>query len=244
MIKILLIVALAVAFTAPAAFAADDLSAVKASLQKILKDSTPVDGIRATPIEGLYEVQTDYDIIYYYPKGDLFFLGQLHSVDGKDLTAAARDTVIEKTIASLDLTKAVKSGSGKNVVIEFLDTDSPLSRNSAAYWKSRSDVTRYAFLFLPEVNQADATQKSEWILSQKDKSAALDEVLSGTHDQNAFEGVTEEGRNLFKEHLQNTEKAYVGDTPLFFVNNRLVLKPDPEAFDAALNEGEQQAEAK
>jgi thiol:disulfide interchange protein DsbC len=241
MIKILLVIALVVAFTVPTAFAADDFSAIRTSLQKILQD-TPVDGVKATPINGLYEIQSNYDIFYYYPKSDLFFLGQIHDINGKDITREARDKVVEKALASLDLSKAIKSGSGRNVVIEFLDPDCPVCRETAGYWKSKSDVTRYAFLFPAVAEQADALGTSEWILSQKDKSAALDDVLAGKYDKTPSEGITEEGRNLFKEHLRNAEKAYVPGAPFFFVNNKLVLKPDAEAFEAALNDGEQPAE--
>jgi thiol:disulfide interchange protein DsbC len=243
MIKIMPVIALVVAFTVSTAFAADDFSAIRSSLQKILHD-TPVDGVKATPIDGLYEIQSDYNIFYYSRKNDLFFLGQIHDINGKDITGEAKDKIVEKALASLDLSKAIKSGSGKNVVIEFLDPDCPVCREAADYWKSKSDVTRYAFLYPAVTDQPDALGKSEWILSQKNKSAALDDVLAGKYDKTAPEGVTEEGRNLFKEHLRNAENAFVPGAPVFFVNNKLVLKPDTEAFEAALNGGEKPADDK
>lgn len=243
MIKRLLVVAFVFTFNVCTAYAADDFSAIRSTLQRIVKD-IPLDSIKATSIDGLYEVQSHYDIIYFYPKGEIFFLGQLHSSDGKSITAAARDKVVERTVASLDLSKAIRSGSGKNVVIEFIDPDCDICRSTDEYWKSKSGVTRFSFLFPASTDNPEGTRKSEWVLSQKDKAAAFDEVLSGKYDQAVPEGVTEEGRNLFKEHLRNAEKAYVTGVPLFIVNNRLFLRPDIEAFEGALVEGALQAGVK
>ena len=239
----LLIAALAVAFNISTAFAADDFAAIKATVQKHFKD-VPVDSIKTTPIDGLYEVQSHYDLIYFYPKGEIFVLGQLISPDGKSITVASRDKIVEKTVAGLDLSKAIKTGSGKNIVIEFIDPDDSISRSTAEFWKTKSSVTRYSFLYVSTSENKEAAQIAEWILSQKDKAAALEEVLSGKHDQAVPEGATDEGRALFKENLRYAQNAHVESTPQSYINNKLFIRPDYEGFTRALGEGEPQAEGK
>ena len=69
---------------------------------------------------------------------------------------AAQDT--------LDLTKAVKIGNGKTMVIEFTDPDCPFCRKAEAYLQKRTDLTRYIF-FIPLKSHPASKGKVQYILS-------------------------------------------------------------------------------
>jgi thiol:disulfide interchange protein DsbC len=218
--------------------AAEDIAKVRAELQKILQD-VPISSVKATAIDGLYEVESLYDVLYYAPKSEQIIFGNIFTRDGENITANAKAAIVTRNIASLDLTKAVKSGSGRNSVIEFTDPDCPHCRNAFEYWQNVPDVTRYTFLFPIAESHPQAVDKSEWILSQKDKVAALNEVFSGKHDKIIPKGATGEGKRLLKEHALNSEKAYVIGTPLYFVNGKLLPGVNVEAFEAALLQPEE-----
>ena len=212
---------------------ADDLAAVTAGVKKIVQD-VPITSVKATTIDGIYEVESMYDVFYYAPKAERLFFGDLFSPDSTNITALAKSAIVSRIIASLDLSKAVKLGTGKNIVIEFTDPDCPHCRNAFEYWQAVPNVTRYTFLFPIAESHPQAVAKSEWILSQKDKVAALSDVFSGKYDTELPKGATEAGKALLKEHAGYAEKAYVIGTPLYFVNGKILPGVNVEAFEAAL----------
>ncbi len=213
--------------------AADDLAAVTAGVKKIVQD-VPITSVKTTTIDGIYEVESMYDVFYYAPKAERLFFGDLFSPDSTNITALSKNAIVSRIIASLDLSKAVKLGTGKNSVIEFTDPDCPHCRNAFEYWQNVPDVTRYTFLFPIAESHPQAVAKSEWILSRNDKVAALSDVFSGKYDKELPKGATEAGKALLKEHAAFAEKAYVIGTPLYFVNGRILPGVNIEAFEAAL----------
>ncbi len=233
MITKILIVVSTLALTTPV-FASDDFSSVRESLQKAFPKA-PVANIKATPIDGLYEIESGDNIFYYCPKSENIVLGEIFTKEGKNLTAEARNAIIEKKAASIDTSKAIKIGNGRNIVIEFTDPDCPFCRKSYEYWKSKKDITHYIFLNPVPSLHPKATEKAEWILSQKDKVAAFNDVFSGKLDNTEPRGITEAGKNLLREHLQVAAKVHINGTPMFFVNNKFISGANFPAIDQALS---------
>ncbi len=230
--KILIVLSALVLSTS--ALASDDFASVRESLQKAFPKA-PVGDIKATPIEGLYQIESGDNIFYYCPKSENIILGEIYTKQGKNLTAEARNAIIEKKAASIDTSKAIKIGNGRNIVIEFTDPDCPFCRKSYEYWKSKKDITHYIFLNPVPSLHPKATEKAEWILSQKDKAAAFNDVFSGKFDNSSPQGVTEAGKNLLKEHLQIAAKLHINGTPMFFVNNKFISGANFPAIDQALS---------
>jgi thiol:disulfide interchange protein DsbC len=218
------------------AFAAGDYNSVRESLIKAFPNA-PVDSIKKTPIEGLFEIRSGDNIFYYSPKSENIIIGEIYTKDRRDLTAEARNELIEKKLDSIDLTKAIKVGSGKNVVIEFTDPDCPFCRKSFEFWKSKKDITHYIFLYPVPSLHPKSPEKSEWILSQKNKAAAFDDVLSGKYDKSLPQGITEEGKNLLNEQMKIAATVHVTGTPMFFVNGKFIPGANFQAIDKALEAG-------
>jgi thiol:disulfide interchange protein DsbC len=235
MITKILIVVSVLAFS-NSAFASDNFAAVRESLLKAFPKA-PVNGIKPTPINDLYEIESGDNIFYYCPKSENIILGEIYTKEGRDLTAESRNAIIEKKAASIDTSKAIKLGSGRNIVIEFTDPDCPFCRKSYDYWKTKNDITHYVFLTPVPSLHPKATEKSEWILSQKDKVAAFNDVFSGRFDNSSPPGITNEGKNLLREHLQIAAKVHVNGTPMFFVNNKFIPGANFTAIDQTLSAG-------
>lgn len=232
--KILTVVAALAISTS--AFAADNFASVRESVQKAFP-KTPIDSIKATQIDGLFEIVSGDNIIYYYPKTENIIVGEIYTREGKNITTESRNKIIEKKAASIDISKAIKIGSGKNIVIEFTDPDCSFCRKSYDYWKTKKDVTHYVFLYPVPSLHPKATEKSQWILSQKDKVAAFNDVFSGRFDNLSPKGISHEGKKLLEEHLQIAAKVHVNGTPMFFVNNKFISGANFPAIDKALAAG-------
>jgi thiol:disulfide interchange protein DsbC len=85
------------------------------------------------------------NIVYFYPEGDLLFVGDIYRKGGQSITAAKRQEIASRLVRSLPLDKAVKIGSGPKVVIEFTDPDCPYCKKASEFFKNRTDVTATFF---------------------------------------------------------------------------------------------------
>ena len=135
--------------------------------------------------------------------------------------------------AQNDLSKAVKVGSGKTMVIEYTDPDCPFCRRASAYFHDRRDVTRYIFLN-PLPMHPQAKEKAQYILSAPDKAKAYEEVMAGRLDGKKPEGITMEGIKLQEEHLAIAQGAKANSTPTFAICGRIIEGFDQEKLDAIL----------
>ncbi|MBJ6752622.1 thioredoxin fold domain-containing protein [Geomonas anaerohicana] len=121
----------------------------------------------------------------------------------------------------LDLTKAVKVGNGRIMVIEFTDPDCPFCRKAEAYFQKRSDVTRYIF-FIPLKSHPAAKGKVQYILSAKDKEKAYLELATGSLEKFKQSEITPEGIALQKEHEQIAKEQGLNATPIFIIYGSVV----------------------
>lgn len=126
----------------------------------------------------------------------------------------------------LDLSKALKIGSGKTMVIEFTDPDCPFCRKAEAYFQGKAaQVTRYIF-FIPLPSHPDSKAKIQYILSARDKERAYLEVIAGVVTKAKLKEITPEGVRLQKEHEEIARMNKMTSTPTFMIYGRIV-----EGFD-------------
>ncbi len=208
-----------------------DTNIALAELKKQLpKLSAPK--LSTTVIPGLYQIVAGDKIFYWSPNGYLV-LGEIWNVkEGKSITSeqmeivrADRDKELAPKIASLPLEKAVKVGNGKNTVIVFSDPDCPYCRRVDEFLAKRDDVTRYVFLF-PLKMHKDAEAKSAFIMSQKDKAAALLDVLKGDYDNKPVPSFDKDMLTLVRENVTIGESLGITGTPVVIVNGTIVRGAD------------------
>ncbi len=124
-------------------------------------------------------------------------------------------------VDTVDLSKALKVGSGKITVIEFTDPDCPYCRKAEEFFGKRTDVTRYIFL-VPLPMHPDAPAKAQVILSAADGAKAYTEILGGSLDHKKPEGITEQGKKRLAEHQQIAQGAKVGGMPTFIISGLII----------------------
>jgi thiol:disulfide interchange protein DsbC len=205
-------------------------------VEKKLKASFPdfaFDSVKESPVKGLYEVTEGRRIYYFAPQESILIMGQMLDKTKKNLTmdrmqelSARFDEKIALKAKDLSLEKAVKTGHGKHIVIEFTDPDCPYCRNAAKFFESRKDITKYTF-FVPLPMHPDAPNKVRYILCQKDKSKAMDEVMQGKIDNQKYETCKNtEVDELMNVHKAEAKKLNVLSTPFFIIDGTVVNGAD------------------
>jgi len=215
-------------------------------IEKKLKESFPdiaFDSVKESPVKGIYEVTEGRRILYFAPKERIIIAGQMFDKTKRNLTAdrmqeisARFDEKLALKAKDLLLEKAVKTGNGKHIVIEFTDPDCPFCRNAARFFESRTDVTKYTF-FTPMPMHPDAPNKVRYILCQNDRAKALEEVMQGKIDSQKYETCTNtEVNDLINLHKSEGAKMGVSATPFFIVDGTVVNGADIPKIEKILNE--------
>lgn len=218
----------------------------ESDVEKTLKSSFPditYDSINQSPVKGIYEVTEGKRILYFAPEEAIIIAGNMFDKTKKNLTANRLQEIaakfnedIARKAKDLPLNKAVKTGKGKHVVIEFTDPDCPFCRNAAKFFETRADVTKYTF-FIPLPMHPDAANKVRYILCQKDTAKAFDEVMKGKIDGQKYKTCTNaEVDDLIRVHKSAGEKLGVSSTPFFVIDGKVVNGADIPQIEKLLKE--------
>ncbi|MDD2735184.1 MAG: DsbC family protein [Desulfuromonadaceae bacterium] len=206
---------------------------VKENLIKTFPNLKNVGDIRESPLKGLYEVSAGDQVFYFSPDGYLMF-GEIWSKEGKNLTAAIKEESLAKKIKDLPLEKAMKIGNGPKTVIEFTDPDCPYCRKVDKFLSERTDITRYVYFFPLRQSHPDAEKKSRYILSQVDKSKALNDVVAGTFDGKSIPVKDGDYELQLKEMELVGSSIGVRGTPVLWINGTHVNGADLKKIGALL----------
>jgi len=160
----------------------------EASLKKAIETAypkVPVQSVKKTPFNDLYEVYMGGQIIYTDEKFD-FLLVEGRLIDSKsrrDLTAERMEELTKVDIAKLPLDQAIKvvKGNGSRKLIVFSDPDCPYCKKlERQELIGITDVTIYTFLYPLESLHPDAANKSRSIWCAADRNKAWQEwILNG-----------------------------------------------------------------
>ncbi|MBF0518080.1 MAG: DsbC family protein [Nitrospirae bacterium] len=196
---------------------------VEDKVNEIFPDIKP-DSVKESPVKGLYEIVKGNEIVYFDPITGYLIFGEIVSPkDKKSLTADRKRELREVKLKNMPLDKALKIGDGKKTVVEFTDPDCPFCRKAGVYLASRSDVTRYVFLFpIPQLHPK-AAEKAKFILCAADKKKALEDVMAGLHDNDNLTLCNDpKVDEMLKDHKAAGDSAGVTGTPLLVINGTFV----------------------
>jgi thiol:disulfide interchange protein DsbC len=200
----------------------DPTQAIREAVEKWLKGRYPVDAIRRTPLDNLYEVQIGTDLIYVDQMARYAFIeGQMVDLqDNKNLTQARLEELLRIDFKKdLPLGLAIKqvNGSGKRVLAVFEDPNCTYCRKLRRDLVNVKDLTIYTFAF--PILAPDSETKSRQALCAKDPATAWNELMiSGKVPDNdgscatAIDKLSELGRKL----------KVTGTPTIFFANGKRV----------------------
>jgi len=157
--------------------------AVAAEIELLIRKQIPemkINGVRYSPLQGLYEVQSGNNIFYVDRTGrHLIANGHIFDTTTKqDLTANRIEEISRIDWGLLPLDKAVISGDPKGIEMAvFTDPDCPYCRKLEKSLKDIKGVKIYTFLLPLKQLHPDATRKAEAIWCSSDQHAALTRVM-------------------------------------------------------------------
>jgi len=189
-----------------------------------------------TSIKGVYEVYNGRQVYYYLQEGDVIFLGNIISKDGKNLTQESNAKRMATKLTNLPLDKALKIGSGKTTVVEFIDPNCHYCRLSFNFFTGRmKDITLYVFFF--PLSQ-DSENKIRHILCAQDKAKMYNDVLGGKLDGSDKLNLCsdKDAENMMKSHQELSAKIGIRGTPLFYIKGQVVPGFDQPAIEKLLKD--------
>lgn len=182
-----------------------------------------VESVRESPVSGLYEVVAEGRIFYYAPAPECMVLGEMVTKDGKNLTQERELEMIGARMKRLPLARAVKIGSGKNVIVEVTDIDCQYCRTASEFLKGAGDLTRYIY-FISLSGNPRTEAKIKYVLCASDKQKAYEDAMSGKLDDMKFKPCTsKEVLEMYEAHSEEGRMAAVPGTPCFLVNGNVVM---------------------
>ena len=194
--------------------------------------------VRATPFEGLYEVQVGNDLVYSDAQVRFVMQGALiDAIDRVDLTAQRQYTLNQVDFDELPLDKAIKqvTGDGSRVMVAFEDPNCGYCRQLHQTLARLDNVTIYTLLF--PILSPDSHEKARDIWCAEDPAAAWRQWMI-----NGVKPVRRECETPVEDITALARKLRITGTPaLFFPDNTRVNGAMPlESLQAKLESQDEQ----
>ena len=139
-----------------------------------------IDEVRKSPMPGVWEVRTGFDLFYTDEQGSYLMQGQLIDVKAKrNLTEERVDKLSQVAFDQLPVKDAVKivRGNGKRKLAVFEDPNCGYCKHFEAELRNVNDVTIHLFLY--PVLGPDSVVKSRDIWCAKDKGKTWTDWMVG-----------------------------------------------------------------
>jgi thiol:disulfide interchange protein DsbC len=220
-----------------------ELKAVEETFAKDFPNTT-IREVKQSGIEGLYEITAGSTVFYYHPRTSRVLFGDLVTKDFKNITAERRKeaeiswkTTLALRLNDLPLDKAIKIGSGKHIVVEFVDIDCPYCRQIESFFKQRNDVTRYVFIFPLESIHPNSAKKATAVLCSKNREEAFVDAMAGKLDSGEIKTCNDNKvAALLKEHKEVARTMEITGTPSLWIDKNAVKGADVTSMEALLSD--------
>lgn len=197
----------------------------QADVMALIKATYPnftVNELRKIPVAGLWEIVAGSNIIYFVPQSKSLIFGEIVQPGGLNITQARRDELATKTIRQLDLSLAVRIGSGPNTVIIFTDPECSYCKKVSAYLRENEKLVTQ-FVFLMPVRSTVSAAKAAYVLTAKDKAKAYNDMDLGKADVDWKTYKIDAGANQqIQKHISMSQKLGIRGTPMLWINGTAV----------------------
>jgi thiol:disulfide interchange protein DsbC len=208
-------------------------AANNSSTEEMFKKTFPnkhFESISPTPVKGVYEVYTGNELFYYAPEAEVLIYGNIVTKEGTSFT---RDSYLKKMAAKmsqLPLDKALKVGTGKTVIVEFMDPNCHYCKLSYNYLSQRKDITVYVF-FYPLSPASE--KKIKHIFCAADPARMYEEVMQGKFDEENKLNICNDKKaeETLKTHRMIAAQIGVRSTPFFYIKGQVVDGFEPKVFE-------------
>jgi thiol:disulfide interchange protein DsbC len=146
-----------------------------------------IDGVKATPMKGLYEVGLAGRVMYSDATGRYLLMGPLHDMQAAPATNSSETASTEQRLDPESFGKIVSAaqrnafkrviGSGARQLYLFSDPKCPYCRSLEAELDKLQDVTIHTFLYPVLSQESSSIAMNVWCA--KDRAAEWKKVMSG-----------------------------------------------------------------
>lgn len=221
--------------------ATDNADAVSAQFRAAFPN-TPVETVRPSEVDGLYEVYTPGGLIYFAPEPGVVLFGEIYDLDGRAITqekllahGGASLPAGEETV-TLDVRSALVVGDGPRQLVEIIDPDCGYCRQ-AHEWISahakRKELTQLV-IFKAIVGRPEAQARARAALCAPPEKRR--EALASVFERGLPKGPTEcEGVDeRLAVHAKEAAKLGPIGTPTFVVQGETVMGFYPDRLEGLL----------
>lgn len=169
----------------------------------------------ASPVDGVYQIDTGEQMIYYAPGADVLFFGEMWDADGNNLTDAALTAATEKRMASIDFASALEFGPiGAPLITEYSNPECGYCQRLHAFLEKGAEggarPVRRRIIFA--VGHSKTAQGlAEHILCSENPEQAFSEIYERRKPQTLLS--CDEGRTRLAEHMRIAKAAGIRGTP-------------------------------
>ncbi|WP_339145182.1 disulfide isomerase DsbC N-terminal domain-containing protein [Pseudoalteromonas galatheae] len=185
------------------------------------------------PIDGIYEINTGGQIIYFHPKAELLLMGEFYTKNGRNLTAesiASSATLLSEKLPIADAL-IVEGKASQQTLIEFTDPNCGYCKSYDRFVTEpiRSDKIKRV-VFFDSRGSEDSRKKAIHILCSDSPSREMKKIYHGILPSSYLS--CEEGIRLQKVHEQAVKLAGTRGTPSFIIDGKLTLgfRPSVKEF--------------
>jgi thiol:disulfide interchange protein DsbC len=189
---------------------------IKTEMQKQLGERAKVDGVRTTPVAGLYEVTIGSDIVYTDASARYLIQGEVVDLKtGTNLTEQRSNDLNRIRWEDLPLNDAIKvvRGKGTRQVAVFADPNCGFCKRLEKGFQQLDNVTIYTFL-VPMLS-ADSLTKSQQIWCSSDKVKAWSDWMINNQ---APTGKVDCGNPLDRNTALARKLGVTGTPAMFFTD--------------------------
>lgn len=177
--KLTSLVAALAAFAVLPLYADPTTDFIRAEIKKMMPEAPPVESVKKTPYNDLYEVVAGGEIFYTNEKATFLSLGPIIDVKTKEnLTEVRMRSVNQVKFNDLPLASAIKivRGNGSRKVALFEDPNCGYCKRFERDFQGVSDVTAYVFLY--PILAPDSFDKSKAIWCSADPGKAWIDAMT------------------------------------------------------------------
>lgn len=190
---------------------ADVVNRVQASLAKLDPD-LKVDGIRTTPVPGLYEVALGPRLVYMTGDGRYLIQGSISDVDKReDLTEPRRNAARLQAVNQVSEDQMVVFGpkDAPSTITVFTDIDCGFCRRlHSEIGKFNANGIRIRYLFMPRTGKgSESYQKAVGVWCAKDRRQAMTDAKAGK------DVPAQSCKNPVDDHMALAELMAINGTP-------------------------------
>ena len=205
---------------------------LRAALERHSGGSVTAESIRATPVQGIFEVVSGKDVFYIDGSGRYAFLeGRLVDMaERRDLTQARIESLQRVDFDALPLDAAFKTvrGTGARRLAVFEDPACPVCRGLQASLAALDDVTIYTFTYPVIARESIPAAVGAWCAPDADRIARWKGYMAGTVPPDHIDPGCEQAMETIHQIVRFGEAHEIRNTPtLFLADGRRIVGAMP-----------------